>query len=224
MTQSAKSWTVRAGQTMYVAAMGDTKPAIPADFGARVRAARNFKDWSQQDLADALNMSIGYIKGIETGKSLKGPEFKGLVEMISDATGMPRAFLLDQMDPDRDAKAQRDRIELALADMQARQKRHLAELASANRRTLEHIRGVQERLGEGQQEILEKMLAMLKRVDEGQRTLLKASNLLSEMIGSGPATIRSIRDAFSLLASHADTSREGPRERPDSTGRQAQDG
>jgi transcriptional regulator with XRE-family HTH domain len=204
--------------------MGDTKPPVPADFGARVRAARNFKDWSQQDLADALNMSIGYIKGIETGKSLKGPEFKGLVEMVSDATGMPRAFLLDQMDPDRDAKAQRDRIEHALNEMQARQKRHLAELASANRRTLEHIRDLQERLGAGQQEILEKMLTMLRRVDDGQRTLLKASNLLSEMIGSGPATIKNIRDAFSLLASHADTPREGPQERPGSKGRRAQDG
>lgn len=71
---------------------------VPADFGARLRAARAYADMSREDFAKRLNtsgLSASTIKAYETGVTAPGPlAVPELVARLADASGLPESFFL----------------------------------------------------------------------------------------------------------------------------------
>jgi transcriptional regulator with XRE-family HTH domain len=62
---------------------------IGAAIGAQIRALRRAKQWTLQDLADQIGMSIGYISQVERGRSVM--TIAALMR-ISDAFGVPMNY------------------------------------------------------------------------------------------------------------------------------------
>ena len=61
--------------------------------GRRVRALRNAKKWSQEDLAERCDLDRSYIAGIEVGA--RNPSLKAL-EKLADAFSIPLSQLFDE--------------------------------------------------------------------------------------------------------------------------------
>lgn len=61
-------------------------------FGLRLRALRSERDLSQEDLADALGMSVRAVRNMELG--VNAPTFKNL-ERLAGVLGVPVKALFD---------------------------------------------------------------------------------------------------------------------------------
>lgn len=73
------------------------------DLGNRIRAARGYAGgMSQEDLATQLNMSLGWLKTVESGRGVKDIEAIGLIERLADICHLPRDWFTadwSQLDP-----------------------------------------------------------------------------------------------------------------------------
>lgn len=86
---------------------------LPHDFGDRVRAARAYKDdMTRADLARALKVSPGYIKGLEGGKRPDALKAQALVTRLPEITDLPEDFFLGRASNGVAAELAAIRIEL----------------------------------------------------------------------------------------------------------------
>lgn len=73
------------------------------DLGNRIRAARGYAGgMSQDDLAIQINMSLGWLKTVESGRGVKDIEALGLIDRVSTVCGIPREWFTadwSQLDP-----------------------------------------------------------------------------------------------------------------------------
>lgn len=70
---------------------------IPKDFGARVRAARAYKNMTREELGTELGVSAGFLKGVEGGNRPDPIKARGLVERLPEVTDLPEQFFLGRV-------------------------------------------------------------------------------------------------------------------------------
>jgi transcriptional regulator with XRE-family HTH domain len=106
-----------------MAAMTPPGPQLPNDFGARVRAARAYKNLTREELGEQIGMSGGWVKNLENGAQPDALKARALLEVLPEITGLPEAFLLGHSDEAPDARLDQmdEKLDLILSRLQGRE-------------------------------------------------------------------------------------------------------
>lgn len=159
------------------------------DLGNRIRAARGYAGgMSQEELATQLNMSLGWLKTVESGRGVKEIEALGVIERVSGICHIPKAWFTadwSQLDPGYEPPEDHlQRLESTVDSLAAR----LEQLAQAGEALRQETKGAHAELLAGQRKTPERLQPFAKRLDRIEReqvsveTFTQAVDLIRQAI------------------------------------------
>jgi transcriptional regulator with XRE-family HTH domain len=160
------------------------------DLGNRIRAARAYAGgMSQDELATQLNMSLGWLKTVESGRGVKDIEALGLIERVSDISRIPKAWFTadwSQLDPGYEPPAdQLEHLDVTVASLTERIDRLTAAgeaLREESREALSKVLAAQRDDGSARIRPFVKRLEKIEREQVTVDTFAKACDLIRQAI------------------------------------------